>query len=662
MARQQSIWNAFTRRPARIAALAVSVSFLGSVSLGDTLELKSPNEEAQGFFGSDVDGIPDVDGDGFDDIVVGASGESGGGVDDSGRAYIFSGATGLLIRAHSSPTDTVDGAYGAEVAGVPDINGDGRGDYIIGAPLENGPGGRVYVYSGASGALIRTHISPNAEAGGRFGHALDGIRDLNNDGRGDYVIGAYAENNGGTIDAGRVYVYSGINGTLIRTHMSPNAESNGNFGFSVSGVPDANNDGRGDYIVGAPNEDPGASPSDSGRAYLYNGINGAVSFTFSSPNAESGGHYGYAVAGIPDVGGNGFGDVIIGAPQEDVDNPFEFDDWQDAGRAYLYSGTSGGLAHTFVSPEVEVEAGDFDNGAATDSFGAAVDGLNDIGGDGLGDVIIGAPGHGAGGGEAYVFFADAELLWSTLDSLDDLGINQSFGASVAGIGDLNGDGLGDYVVGGLGSDNFPRDPSQGGRAYVYRQLGNDGCSIFSSSLPLYAGDNFFSTIGALEGGAEDDCPQFAEPGPDAWFYHEAQCTGSMTVSTCGQANYNTKIAVYQGCGYSGLFSCNLSTLLGCNDNSFFCLGGTSVLTVDVVAGQCYRIRIGGANNEYGSGTVTISYNCDCVGDINNDGSVDGADLGLLLSQWGADGSGDLNNDNTVDGADLGLLLSSWGPC
>ncbi|MBL9148664.1 MAG: FG-GAP repeat protein [Phycisphaerae bacterium] len=637
---------------ARVALVAASI--VTGVGSADVVELQSTNPELEGHFGSAVSGIPDCDGDGVDDVIVGAEDEDGGGVTDAGRVYIFSGASGALIRAHSSPNDTNGGNYGNSVAGVPDLNGDGRGDYVVGAPNEAGPGGRVYVYSGASGALLRTHVSPNAEGGGKFGFSVAAAPDLTGDGRGDYVVGAPDEDNGATTNAGRIYVYSGNTGNLVRSHNSPNAESFGQFGFAVAGIPDVNNDNRGDYVVGAPFEDPGAQPSDSGKAYVYNGSTGALLHSLTSGEPDSGGRFGFSVAGLPDVGGNGFGDVLVGAPYETLEQ--SGDDFFQAGFAYLFSGTSGALAQTFSEP--------VENQQTDGYFGYGVGGIRDMDGDGLAEMIIGAPGWPSY--NAYVYNGGSPYtLKESRNTPDDLGANQFWGAAVAGVGDATGDGRGDYIIAGQGSDDFPTGPSETGRAYLYRAVYNDGCGTVFSNLPtLQLGDNAVTTVGAAEGSAEDDCTQFADPGPDVWYRYVASCTGTATFSTCGQANWNTKIAAYQGCTYSApFFLCNLETLLGCNDNGLFCSGGTSRLTIDVVEGDCYFIRLGGAGGTSGVGTLTVTQDCaGCVADLNGDTVVNGADLSILLGNWGGAGAGDLNDDNVINGADLSILLGAWGPC
>lgn len=638
----------------RVAAALLAAGLLPTVAAADVLELESTNPELEGRFGTSVSGVPDCNGDGVDDVIVGADDEDGGGVSNAGRVYIFSGASGSLIRAHSSPNDGNNGHYGRSVSGIPDITGDGLGDYIVGAWGEAGPGGRAYVYNGATGALIRTHTSPNAESGGRYGWSVAGIRDLSGDGRGDYIIGAPQEDNGGTSNAGRAYVYSGNTGNLIRTHNSPNAESFGEFGYAVCAIPDVNNDNRGDYGVGAPYEDPGGAPSDSGKAYVYSGINGSMLHSLSSGEPDSNGRFGWSIAGLPDVGGNGFGDVLVGAPYETLEQ--SGDDLFQAGFAYLFSGTSGTLAQTFSEPE--------DHRSNDGIFGYAVGGIEDMDGDGLGEMIVGAPSWP--GYYAYVYNGGSPYtLKQEYNTPDDLGADQFWGSAVAGAGDVTGDGRGDFIIGGPGSDDFPNEPSETGRAYVYRSVYNDGCSLFGGEVPsLATGDNVVTTIGASEGSPDNGCAQFADPGPDVWYSYVSPCTGTATFSTCNQAEWNTKIAVYQGCSYSApFFICNLTTLLGCNDNALFCFGGTSSLTINVVEGACYFVRVGGASDQSGIGTLTISPNCTgCAADLNNDAIVDGADLSIMLGGWGSDGQSDVNGDNTTDGADLSILLGAWGPC
>ena len=216
--------------------------------------------------------MPDVDGDGRGDLLVSATREEGSGVDLAGRVYVFSGATGSLLRVLESPNPRAQGFFGDSPSVVPDVDGDGVVDILVGASGEDGGGefssGRAYVFSGASGVLLRTLESPNAEFAASFGLQASGVVDVDGDGRGDLLVGVSRESGGGVSESGRAYVFSGATGTLLHTLESPSPEAEGRFGWSVSGMGDADGDGRGDLLVGAYQEDGGGVPG-SGRAYVF---------------------------------------------------------------------------------------------------------------------------------------------------------------------------------------------------------------------------------------------------------------------------------------------------------------------------------------------------------------------------------------------------------
>jgi hypothetical protein len=159
-----------------------------------------------------VAGIGDFDGDGHDDVIVGAIQDGTPEVYDSGRAYIFSGATGALIHDLASPMPDFSGFLGKDVAGIGDYDGDGTGDVAVSAHTEDANGtngsGRAYVFSGATGEHLDTFESPNTENFGRFGVSVAGAGDVNDDGRPDVIVGAGLEAVGGLNDAGRAYVFT----------------------------------------------------------------------------------------------------------------------------------------------------------------------------------------------------------------------------------------------------------------------------------------------------------------------------------------------------------------------------------------------------------------------------------------------------------------------
>ncbi|MFN0132268.1 MAG: FG-GAP-like repeat-containing protein [Phycisphaerales bacterium] len=279
--------------------------------------LVPPVAESFGNFGEAVAGIADVNGDGRGDVVVGYPREdrqSGGSNSDSGRVFIYSGATGQRIRTITPIAPEDSGEFGEAVAVTADINGDGVQDIIIGAPKERpDDAGRVYVYSGATGAFLRKLLPPTPQNDGRFGESVAGVPDATGDGVPEIVVGAPREFG----HAGRAYIFNGATGVLIRGLVSPGNEPDGRFGTSVSGVPDMNNDGRGEVIVGASHEDPGTSPNNNGRAYIFSGVSGAFLFKLIPPSGNSSEEFGYSVTGIGDTNGNGRGEVVVGAPGDD---------------------------------------------------------------------------------------------------------------------------------------------------------------------------------------------------------------------------------------------------------------------------------------------------------------------------------------------------------
>lgn len=313
------------------------------------IELKSPDEANDRKFGLSVSGIPDLSGDGYGDVVVGAPFRAAGALPPpGGRAYVFNGKTGGLIRALISPNAEDDGRFGYSVSGIQDVNGDGLGDVIVGAYLEGqGMPGRAYIFCGTTGTPLHTLVSPNPQWGGYFGWSVSDVPDVNGDGFDDVIVGACQENPGGSpTKAGRAYVFSGLTGgPPLHTLISPNEDAYGKFGSSVAGVADVNGDGRGDVIVGAFQENPGGSPTDAGRAYIFSGSTGAWHQTLISPNEQDTGWFGHSVAALADVSDDGRGDVIVGAKRENPGgSPSE------AGRAYIVSGSDGEVQWTLNSP------------------------------------------------------------------------------------------------------------------------------------------------------------------------------------------------------------------------------------------------------------------------------------------------------------------------
>ncbi len=178
---------------------------------------------------------------------------------------------------------------------------------------------------------------------------------------------------------------------------------------------------------------------------------------------------------------------------------------------------------------------------------------------------------------------------------------------------------------------------------------NDLCE---DRISIGDGATAYSTIDAeTDGVAHSVCQFDGQTYEDIWYNYTATCTGTLTVSTCNNADYDTDLVVYSGCN-----TCppGDAELLGCNDDAEGCAGFTSEVSVDVVAGNCYKIRVGGWNpGDEGNGTLTITCEptgCPCVWDLDGDCDVDPGDLATLLSQWGA----------PYGPGDLAALLAEWG--
>lgn len=131
---------------------------------------------------------------------------------------------------------------------------------------------------------------------------------------------------------------------LLHEIVSPNEVLGGEFGISVASVSDVNGDGFDDLVVGARGEFPGGSPDDAGRAYVVDGQTGTVLHTLASPNEEANGLFGYSVGATGDLGGDGAGDMVVGAYGEEVD------DLDESGRAYVFSGATGAVVASVASP------------------------------------------------------------------------------------------------------------------------------------------------------------------------------------------------------------------------------------------------------------------------------------------------------------------------
>jgi hypothetical protein len=433
-------------------------------------------------FGSAVANVGDVNGDGYGDVIVGASLNDAGGV-NAGRAYVFFGGAAMNNAVDVSFTGAAaNDGFGTSVSGAGDINGDGYSDIIIGAPLNDVAGsdaGRAYVYFGGTSVDMTVEMILNGVAAGdKFGFSVSTAGDANGDGYSDIIVGAYGSDAAGT-DAGRAYLYwGGVTTDIVADVNLSGATAGDAFGRSVSRAGDVNGDGYDDVIVGAHYNYSGGF--DAGRAYVYSGGAAMDNLADVILTGTAGDYFGYSVASAGDVNGDGYGDLIVGAYLNDAGGT-------DAGCAFVYENSMTGDDNYDLRL-----AGD----ASNERFGQDVAAAGDVNGDGYVDIIVGAN-SAAGGGKAYLFFGGEQF-----DNIPDVvltAIGVDFGCSVAGAGDVNGDGFSDVIVGGRSNDS--------GKAYIYYGGVNiDGTAdvVLTSSGATYQSDVPVASAGDVNRDGFDD--------------------------------------------------------------------------------------------------------------------------------------------------------------
>lgn len=350
-----------------------------------------------------------------------------------------------LARLGSAPTFTVDPTGGAPVlvdhwyqssttttsaigpaTAVGDVNGDGYPDVLLGA------GSRIFVYPGSHlGASVVPSQTIIVAGAGSLGSSIAWLGDVNGDGIGDFASGAPS-------GAGAVHVFYG-SATGPASSASDwsvaGTESGQGLGTTVAAAGDVNGDGYADLLVGAERYD--GSRSDQGQALLYLGSAAGLEdeAAWSVTGGQTNAFLGAALAGVGDVDGDGYDDVMVGA--------YGYDEAEtDGGAAWLYRGQADGLS---TSPSWTLY-GDQDRAYA----GSAVAGAGDVDGDGLPDVLVGSSGYDdryLNGGRIQLFTGAAGGLSSeAFDELQGTENNAGYGELLLGGADFDGDGIGDMVV------------------------------------------------------------------------------------------------------------------------------------------------------------------------------------------------------------------------
>ncbi|MFO0983024.1 MAG: integrin alpha [Planctomycetota bacterium] len=309
-------------------------------------------------FGWSLSGLGDLDGDGYDDLIVGTPDyyPADGGI---GHVIAFSGKHGTVIHEIRGRPGSAQ-ELGYSVAGLGDVDGNGYLDYAVGAPREDSDRGAVYVYSGPGPGLIK--VLAGTQDGARFGEAVGAAGDVNGDGFADLIVGSPRFDGALWHDEGRIAVYSVTSGNVLFGYSGSSGEDR--LGTAVSGAGDVDLDGFSDIIVGAP-----YANNQIGYAVVLSG-NGAVL------DWQSGGHYGsyfgWSITGGFDVNGDCHADYAVGAPQGGTSSE---------GEVKVFSGLTHQLMYTF---DGKLKYG------GPRFFGSAIANARDTDQDGVGDLLIGA--------------------------------------------------------------------------------------------------------------------------------------------------------------------------------------------------------------------------------------------------------------------------------
>jgi len=419
-------------------------------------------------FRKSISGAGDVNGDGFEDILIGASGNDEGG-ENAGKAYLILGrSTGWKIDMDLSSSDasfigeTEDDRLGESVSGVGDVNGDGYDDILIGASAnkEDWPGTvQAYLFLGRStGWNLGMNMSnANASFIGASGIPISGAGDVNGDGYDDILFG-FEDYDDRRSNVGKTYLVLGrATGWSMNMNLSSSdamfigEEAADRSGCSVSGAGDVNGDGYDDILIGAKDYGIGQTYLVLGRAIGWKRDMDLSSGDASFIGEGGGDNSGFSVSGAGDVNGDGYDDILIGAHLNDEEK-------RSAGQTYLILGRATGWK---MDMDLSLSDASFIGEYYGDQSGYSVSGAGDVNADGYDDIIIGARFNDEGrhsAGQTYIVLGrakgwtmDIRLSCAEVSFMSEAAFDRS-GYSVSGAGDVNGDGFDDILIGANGND------------------------------------------------------------------------------------------------------------------------------------------------------------------------------------------------------------------
>jgi hypothetical protein len=341
-------------------------------------------------------------------LLVGVPFADMGGT-DAGAAYLFDGATGALLHTFQKPQPSAGDWFGISVAAL--------GENVLVGALGDDTGahdaGAVYLFDGKTGELLRTFQKPNPDPDDWFGGAVAAVGE-------NVLVGAPLANAGAT-GAGAAFLFDGKTGERLMTFRSPTPAKDDWFGVSVAAAGSQ-------VVVGAFLDDAGGE--DAGAAYLFDSATGKLLHTLQKPTPAAGDQFGVSIAANATY-------ILVGAPNDDAGA-------RDAGAAYLFDATTGGLLRVFQKP----------NPAAEDNLGRSVALFGN-------NILIGAPGDNTSTtGAAYLFDNATAALTQTFQNPTPADDDQ-FGFALATAGDR-------YLIAAPFDHEGAND---GGAAYLFEFVG-----------------------------------------------------------------------------------------------------------------------------------------------------------------------------------------------
>ena len=592
--------------------------------IGNIAQTTLESDQANANFGISVSLAGDVNADGFSDVIVGASAYDNVQANE-GAAFIYHGSfSGVNSTAAATLEANQDSAaFGFSTSSAGDVNGDGYADVIVGAyQYDNGQTdeGRSYVYHGSVSGINTTAASTieSNQASANLGYSVSAAGDVNGDGYADVIIGSHKYDNGQT-DEGVATVYhgsaSGINTTAVITLQ--NDQASAYFGTSVECAGDINGDGYADVIVGSPEFDNGQS--NEGVVFVYLGSSSGINATSiaSIEGGAAGAKMGTSVASAGDVNGDGYSDILAGAPY--------FNNGQsDEGVAFCHHGSASGIEAT-VSTQYE-------SNQAGAKLGQCVASAGDVNGDGYTDLLVGAPLYSNGQNEegvVFVYHGSATGLNTSPAVILDMDQSDSyFGYAVNSAGDVNGDGYDDVIVGACYYDNGQYNE---GAAFIYHGSASGLTNSPATSLEENIGGSYYglcvSSAGDVNGDGYSDVVVGAigysngQSYEGTAFVYHGSAAGISTIATTkfeeneenASFGYSVSAGDFNGDGYSDIIvGASNYTNVESNEGAAYVYHGS-----DTGVSTTYAMRVEGDQAVAQMG-ISVSY----AGDVNGDGYSD----------------------------------------